>query len=115
MLFGIPSMFADAMGLAPFKDVFWSTSIQSDSFYNSSAEEVLPDRVILVATLSTGSVGPDDRINYTNTQRVMKCCRQDGLILKPDRPLTTINALVSDRAFYKSVSQGELYSTRTTM
>jgi hypothetical protein len=42
----------------------------------------------------------------------MKCCRQDGLILKPDRPLTTINALVSDWAFYNSVSQGELYSTR---
>jgi hypothetical protein len=111
----IPSIFADAMGLAPFKDVFWSTSIQPDSFYNSSAEEVLPDRAILVATLSTGPAGPGDRINYTNAQRVMKCCRQDGLILKPDRPLTTINALVSDWAFYNSVSQGELYSTRTTM
>ncbi len=112
---GIPSMFADAIGLAPFKDVFWSTSLQPNSSYKPSPEEVLPDRAILVATLSTGPVGPGDRVNYTNAQRVMKCCRQDGLILKPDRPLTTINALISDWATYNSVSQGELYSTRTTM
>ena len=112
---GIPSMFADAIGLAPFKDVLWSTSLQPDAPYQPTPEEVLPERGILVATLSTGPVAPGDRINYTNVQRVMKCCRKDGLILKPDRPLTTINALISDWAFYNSVSQGELYSTRTTM
>jgi hypothetical protein len=83
--------------------------------YKPSPEEVLPDRAVLVATLSTEPVGPGDRVNYTNAQRVMKCCRQDGLILKPDRPLTTINAVISDWATYNSVSQGELYSTRTTM
>ena len=112
---GITSMFADAIGLAPFKDVLWSTSLQPGSPYTSSAIEVLPDREILIATLSTGPVGPGDAINYTNVQRIMKCCRQDGLILKPDRPLTTINKLVSDWALYDSVAQGELYSTRTTM
>ena len=108
-------MFADAIGLAPFKDVLWSTSLQPDAPYQPTPEEVLPERGILVATLSTGPVAPGDRINYTNVQRVMRCCRKDGLILKPDRPLTTINALISDWAFYNSVSQGELYSTRTTM
>jgi hypothetical protein len=108
-------MFADAIGLASFKDVFWSTSLQPGAPYKPSPEEVLPEREILIATLSTGPVGPGDAINYTNVQRIMKCCRKDGLILKPDRPLTTINALVSDWAFYDSVSQGELYSTRTTM
>jgi hypothetical protein len=112
---GVSSMFADAMGLAPFKDVFWSTSLQPGSLYKPSAIEVLPDREILIATLSTGPVGSGDAINYTNTERIMKCCRQDGLILKPDRPLTMINTLVSDWMFYNGTSQGELYSTRTTM
>jgi hypothetical protein len=112
---GVSSMFADAMGLAPFKDVFWSTSLQPGSPYKPSAIEVLPDREILIATLSTGPVGSGDAINYTNTERIMKCCRQDGLILKPDRPLTMINTLVSDWMFYNGTSQGELYSTRTTM
>ncbi|CAF3718368.1 unnamed protein product [Rotaria sp. Silwood1] len=112
---GISSMFVDAIGLTPFKDVFWSTSLQPGSPYKPNAEEVLPEREILIATLSTGPVSPGDAINYTNTQHIMKCCRGDGLILKPDQPLTMINRLVSDWAFYEGVSQGELYSTRTNI
>jgi hypothetical protein len=112
---GISSMFADAIGIAPFKDVFWSSSLEPGSSYKDSPHEVLPEREILMATLSTGPVGPGDAINCTNVGRIMKCCRQDGLILKPDRPLTTINPLISDWALYEGVSQGELYSTSTTM
>ncbi len=112
---GISSMFADAIGLAPFKDAFWSTSLEPGAPYTDSPHEILPEREILMATLSTGPVSPGDGINYTKVDRIMKCCRQDGLILKPDRPLTTINALISDWALYNNTSQGELYSTRTTM
>ena len=112
---GISSMFAEAIGLASFKDVFWSTSVQPGAPYGKSPREVLPDREVLISTLSTGPVGPGDAINYTNVERIMKCCRKDGLILKPDRPLTTLNALISDWAMSNSHSQGELYSTRTTM
>jgi hypothetical protein len=112
---GISSMFVEAIGVAPFKDVLWSTSFQPDAPYKNSPREVLPEREILIATLSTGPVGPGDAINYTNVERIMKCCRQDGLILKPDRPLTMINTLASDWALYNGASQGELYSTRTTM
>jgi hypothetical protein len=79
-------MFADAIDIAPFKDVLWSRSVQNGSTYGPSDMEVLLDREILIATLSTGPVGLGDAINYTNLQRIMKCCRQDGLILKPDRP-----------------------------
>ncbi len=112
---GISSIFADAIGLASSKDTFWSTSIQPGANYTPSPEEFISDREILIATLSTGPVGPGDAINYTNVERIMKCCRKDGLILKPSRPLTMINALISDWALYNSVSQGELYSTKTTM
>jgi hypothetical protein len=112
---GISSMFADAVGLAPFKDVLWSTSPQPGSPYGSAAVEQLPDRTILISTLSTGPVGPGDAINYTNVERIMKCCRQDGLILKPDRPLTAINEVVADWAANDGVIPGELYSTETTM
>jgi hypothetical protein len=112
---GISSMFPDAIGLAPFKDVFWSTSIEPGRSYGPETKEDFPDREVLIATLSMGPVGPGDAINYTNVERIMKCCRTDGLILKPDRPLTMINALISDWALYNSVSHGELYSTKTTM
>jgi len=112
---GISSMLADAVGLAPFKDVLWSTSVQPGSPYGSNAIEQVPDRTVLISTLSTGPVGPGDAINYTNVERIMKCCRQDGLILKPDRPLTAINEVVADWALNNGVIQGELYSTETTI
>ena len=50
---GIPSMFADAIGLAPFKDVFWSTSSQPDSPYKPNATEMLPGRLFDFETGST--------------------------------------------------------------
>jgi hypothetical protein len=112
---GITSMIIDALGMAPNKDVLWSTSVQPGSPYGEHAFEPVPDRAILMATLSTGPVGVGDRINYTDIERIMRCCRQDGLILKPDRAITTINVLVADWAENNGVSQGELYSTQTTM
>jgi len=112
---GISSMFAEAIGIAPFKDVFWSTSIQPGANYTGSPMEVLPDRQVLIATLSTGPVGPGDGINYTSGDHIMRCCRADGVILKPDRPLTMIDRLISHWALYNSMSQGELYATSTTM
>ena len=51
--------------------------------------------LIAIANLSRGPVAADDSINYTNVERIMKCCRHDGLIVKPDQPRTTINALIS--------------------
>ena len=112
---GISSMFANALGLAPFKDVFWSNETQPGSPYKITAEEPLPDREILIATLSTGPVAFGDGVNYIDSIRIMRCCRQDGLILKPDQPLTMIDLLISDWAQNKGIIQGELYSTKTIM
>ncbi len=44
-----------------------------------------------MATLSTAMVGPMDGINLLNASRVMATCRKDGLVLKPDVPLTTVD------------------------
>ena len=112
---GVSSLFADALGIAPFKDTFWSTSDEPGSSYKPFAMEPLPEREIAVATLSTGPVGPGDGINFTNVERIMKCCRQDGLILKPDRPISMLDILISDWAQYNGTKQGELYTTESTM
>ena len=112
---GISSMFVNALGMAPFKDVFWSNEIEPGSPYKSTAKEPLPDREILIATLSTGPVVFGDGINYIDMIRILKCCRQDGLILKPSRPLTMIDLLISDWAQNNGIIQGELYSTQTIM
>ncbi|CAF4324858.1 unnamed protein product, partial [Rotaria sordida] len=80
---GISSLLSDALDIAPFKDVFWSTTNEPGSAYKPSPMEPLPEREIVIAILSTGPVSPGDAINYTDSKRIMKCCRQDGLILKP--------------------------------
>lgn len=112
---GVTSMLASALGIAPFKDVFWSSSNEPGSSYHPTPMEPLPDREIVMATLSTGPVGAGDGINYTNVERIMRCCRQDGLILKPDRPITMIDAFIADWAANGGQSQGAIYSTQTTM
>ena len=98
-----------------FKDTFWSTSDEPGSPYKPSGMEPLPEREIVLAVLSTGPVGPGDAINYTNGERIMKCCRQDGLILKPDRPISMIDVLIADWAQHDGAKQGQLYSTESTM
>ncbi len=112
---GVTSMFADALGMAPYKDVFWSSSNEPGAPSKAPVMEPVSDREILIATLSTGPVTPGDAINYTNVKRIMRCCRQDGLILKPDRPITLIDPLVADWAQNEGIMQGELYSTQSTL
>jgi len=48
-------------------------------------------------------------------ERTMKSCRKDGLILKPDRPISMIDIVFGDWAASNGAKQGELYSTDTTM
>ncbi|CAM4841537.1 unnamed protein product [Rotaria magnacalcarata] len=79
---------------------FRSTQYQSDAPYKAKAQEILPDREILISTLSTGPVAFADGMNYIDRERIMKCCRQDGLILKPSKPLTMIDLLINDWANY---------------
>lgn len=53
-------MFAHSLNLAPFKDTFWTTSNQSGSEYSQG--EPYPELQAAVATLTTGPVGPSDKI-----------------------------------------------------
>ena len=96
-------MFTDAVRLAPFKDFSWSTSLQPGSPYKPNPDEVPSEREILIATLPTGPVDPGDAVSYTNVQSIMKCCREEGLILKPHRPLKIMNDLLSDSAYCNGV------------
>ena len=50
------------------------------------------DREALMATLSCAMVGPMDGIELLNATRVMTSCRGDGVVLKPDKPVTTADS-----------------------
>ena len=108
---GERSMLAWAVGLWPFKDVFWTTSKQPghSGKYMIPPKELWPERQALVASLSGGPVAFGDGIGYTNKTLLMKTCREDGLLLKPDKPATPI-----DRAFTSNAPPAEVWDTYST-
>lgn len=83
---GATSLLYSSLGILPFKDGFYSSSSLQPGGANDGPE-TNPDREIIIATLSGGMVGPMDGLGFLNKSRVMASCRNDGTVLKPDRPL----------------------------
>ncbi|KAK7089407.1 hypothetical protein V1264_024716 [Littorina saxatilis] len=107
---GISSIFAYAMGIAPFKDDFWSTTVQPNNPYHDT--EPHTELQLAASVLSTGPVAPSDMIGHTNVTLLMRCCNAEGLILKPSKPATAID----DQIYMKALSDrpgpdGEVWST----
>ena len=85
---GGPSLLLAALGLAPFKDNFWSTRTQPG----------IPDRVetnsalhCLLATMSGGAVAISDTPGYTDDDLVRRSVDTLGRVLKSSLPLTPID------------------------
>jgi hypothetical protein len=72
---------AGALGLRPFKDVFFSSGD------NAEVEALL-------SALSTGPVGIGDRMGRADAGIVRRTCRADGLLVKPHTPVAAL-----DRSF----------------
>jgi hypothetical protein len=86
--------FARALGLNPFKDVFLSHGETELSAGESYAEVEA-----LLAALSAGPVGIGDQIGKTNRDIVMRTCREDGILIKPDVPIAAIDACFRTNSF----------------
>lgn len=106
---GGTALFYWALGIIPFKDGFYS-STNKQTGGQTVGPETNPDREALMATLSGAMVGPMDGINLLNASRVMTACRADGYILKPDRPLTTV-----DTCFKTKSPTCYIYHTHSTI
>eukprot|EP00038_Savillea_parva_P028861 m.67416 g.67416 ORF g.67416 m.67416 type:complete len:998 (+) comp8438_c0_seq1:47-3040(+) len=78
-----------ALGMPPSKDTFWSTDGEplQDGFQwqNPGTNAELNT---IIATLTTGPVGPSDGAGLHNTTRLMRTCDTSGRLLQPDKPLT---------------------------
>lgn len=74
------NMLAAAVGLWPFKDNFHSSEDHAEA-------------EALISTLSAGMLGAGDQIGVADKALIMRSCRADGLLLKPDRPVTPIDAM----------------------
>jgi hypothetical protein len=110
---GYSSMLAAALGLAPFKDNFYSAAgLQPGGKFNTSAE-VAPSLQNAISVLSAGPVTPGDGPGFANVAEILRSCTAGGALLHPSRPATAINAMLVQAAFpgSGSASLGQVYAT----
>eukprot|EP01061_Rhynchopus_euleeides_P007092 TRINITY_DN1606_c0_g1_i4.p1 TRINITY_DN1606_c0_g1~~TRINITY_DN1606_c0_g1_i4.p1 ORF type:complete len:755 (+),score=302.52 TRINITY_DN1606_c0_g1_i4:45-2309(+) len=109
---GGSSILAHAVGLAPFKDNFWTTSKEPNS---SRGDITNPDtaRHAAVATLTAGPVTPSDGVDYQNATLIMKSSRADGVLLHPARPATFTDTFIRQQAVAAGGPDGHVWSTYT--
>jgi len=88
------SILARALNLWPFKDVFFTTK------RGLMWGERCPELEAILSALSAGPVAPGDPIGHVDKRLVHGCCRLDGLLLKPDRPLTAADVMFTRHAKY---------------
>jgi hypothetical protein len=99
---GYTSMLYRALGLAPFKDNFWTTQWQEGNPYGLNEPHTALESI--VASLSTGPVTIGDALGKSNRALILKSCRADGRLLQPDVPLHYTDAQIYGSAFGPSSS-----------
>ncbi len=76
-----------------------------------SAGEPYAEAEALLAALSAGPVGIGDQLGCSNRDLIMRTCREDGLLVKPDVPLAAIDRCFCANAFFERAPLiGETYS-----
>ena len=110
---GESELLAYAVGIAPFKDTFWTTAVQAGSPYGPNRTEPSPALNAAIATLSCGPVLPGDAMGLTNLTLLSRSYRADGLILRPDRPAFSLDASYYHRALPSSAQPDALQITHT--
>jgi len=109
---GGSSIFAHALGLAPFKDNWWSTPDQPGNKWDSDEPYVTVHGA--VATYSTGPVTVADEVGHSDKDLIMRSCDENGRILKPARPATAIDATYYKVFNDSSGPSGEVWTTYST-
>ncbi|CAG5097764.1 Oidioi.mRNA.OKI2018_I69.XSR.g15221.t2.cds [Oikopleura dioica] len=82
--YGLTGLFTNALGLRPMTGPILSGKY--DGLNNYQYQEIDAEFQIAAVTLSTGPVRFGDKRGKFDWDLLSKCCRNDGVILKPDVP-----------------------------
>jgi hypothetical protein len=98
---GLSSLFLWAVHIAPSTDTFWTSDNGDVATTMGGCDERggCPEDHndfgcelhTILAVMSTGPVGFSDALNQTNAHRILRTCRADGMLLQPNKPLTTLD------------------------
>jgi hypothetical protein len=83
------NVLARALGLHPFKDVFLSARDEREGEGSRDGDRHAEVEALLAA-LSAGPVGIGDRVGRSDRELVLRTCREDGVLLRPDVPLAAL-------------------------
>ena len=97
---------ARALGLHPFKDVFLSA--RDGTGWDG---DPLAEVEALLSALSAGPVGIGDRLGRSDRDLLLRTCREDGVLVKPDVPIAALERCFGASAFFDGgLLLGEAYS-----
>eukprot|EP00656_Telonema_subtile_P056933 TRINITY_DN9247_c0_g5_i1.p1 TRINITY_DN9247_c0_g5~~TRINITY_DN9247_c0_g5_i1.p1 ORF type:complete len:792 (-),score=169.10 TRINITY_DN9247_c0_g5_i1:182-2557(-) len=116
---GNTGIFAWAVAIAPTKDNYWSTDVQTGSSYGDydSIKESYNRLQAAVSTLSKGPVAPSDKIGRSDALLISRSCAADGTLLQGDKPAMAIDSQHVQAAFKCDGCgpQGELWATYSAL
>ena len=114
---GYSSMLAWALGLAPFKDNYWSTAQEPGSSCGANATEVTPSLHNAASVYSAGPVAPGDGVGLSDVAQILRACNAAGRLLQPSRPATAIDAQVAGDVFGAGAGRpkGNVHATFTLL
>ena len=118
------NIFLQAVNAAPSKDTLWTTDNGKFEVpgcaWTPDHEEPAAELHVVIALMTTGPVGISDLVGKTNAFLAKKTIAQDGTLLKPSKPLTSVDsalaAAMGDRVLTQAPHAGppgHVYSTYT--
>ena len=103
---GTTAILTWALALAPSKDNYWSTDVQTGSSYDDFATIKEPYNRLhsAVSSLSKGPVAPSDKIGCSDVALILRSCMANGRLLAADKPAMLIDAAHVQKAFSGSTT-----------
>jgi hypothetical protein len=92
--FLLTNALARALALRPYKDVFRSDRASPD--HHAEVEAML-------SALSTGPVGIGDPLGRADREIVLRTCRDDGVLVRPDVPLAAVDRCFAEHPVARAV------------
>ena len=93
LVLGLSSLMHFAVGIWPSRDNVWTNG----SVTSHGGPEYMPETQTLMAVLSGGPYGPGDAV--ANRSLLMRACRADGVMLRPDKPVTIMDRALTAVGF----------------
>ncbi len=78
-------------GLWPTKNAVFS--MQTSQERSKDVAKASNPLDLLLSSLTGGSIALGDKVGFQNAENILQTCREDGLLLKPDRPLLPIDLM----------------------